>query len=81
MVATGIAYNFWLYELCDVYIVRSSIFQYATVTYYRTSVTGSYEAHVRRLSARGNSQVSAADTVYVPRPWLTLTPSLYAFRY
>lgn len=22
MAATGAAYNFWLYELCDVYIVR-----------------------------------------------------------
>ena len=28
MNATGAAYNFWLYELCDVYIVRHEVFDY-----------------------------------------------------
>ena len=28
MNATGAAYNFWLYELCDVYIVRGRAIEY-----------------------------------------------------
>ena len=44
MVATNAAYNFWLYELCDVYIVCS--FQHFLNTLLK-EVTGSYETNDR----------------------------------
>ena len=38
MAATNVAYNFWLYELCDVYIVR----------YYRPSAPNHAEYYFRK---------------------------------
>ena len=48
MLTTTSAYNFWLYELCDVYIVSSPTFAYDPNEIYNAS-PGSDETHDRRV--------------------------------
>ncbi len=49
MVATSAAYNFWLYELCDVYIV-GFIFDLTRMSFHSVSVfSGSDETNDGRV--------------------------------
>ena len=45
MAATNVLYNFWLYELCDVYIVRPLFLLPFTMSLSCHTITGSYEAY------------------------------------
>ena len=75
MAATNAVYNFWLYELCDVYIVSTlangSLCQ-------NNTLIGSNETHDRRISFTCYTQIRSADTLHVPRLWLTSLASFHA---
>lgn len=45
MLATSATYNFWLYELCDVYIVRNLVAQVPAMSLTPNLLTGSNEAY------------------------------------
>jgi len=77
MAATNAAYNFWLYELCDVYIVRH---------HYRASAslltagvkTGSDEAHDRPICAHKIPNLSSTDALHMSGSWTPAAASIYA---
>jgi hypothetical protein len=65
MLATSAAYNFWLYELCDVYIVRCfETGLFIPVLPYSLH-SGSNETHDRRNRFRNNKEVCAEYLVYL----------------
>ena len=66
MNATGAAYNFWLYELCDVYIVRPSHSPMSRSVLIKGMLSaGSDEADDGRGCIGDGTQVGAADTLHV----------------
>ena len=79
MAATNAVYNFWLYELCDVYIVR---FRVRVLASWLTAdvKSGSYETDDRPLRPRKNTHFSSTDTLHMSRPWSTAVTPFHAFR-
>jgi hypothetical protein len=45
MAATTAVYNFWLYELCDVFIVCSSFIPVKSLEFTKNVIVGSDETH------------------------------------
>ena len=77
MAATNALYNFWLYELCDVYIVRQF---FPVIQLVAKRRLGSDEAYDGSQCICGNAHLSAADALYVPGPRTASAPSFHAFR-
>ena len=77
MAATNALYNFWLYELCDAYIVghfpRASPSQPAL-----SGGLGSDEADDGSHCSCGNAHLGAADALYVSGSRTAPAPSLQA---
>ena len=76
MAATNAVYNFWLYELCDVYIV--STLANGSLCHKFNTLIGSNETYDRRISFTSYTQISSADTLHVPRLWLASLASFHA---
>jgi hypothetical protein len=77
MMATTSSYNFWLYELCDVYIV-SFLTQTLCTGVLKVSPTGSNEAYDGRVRSYRYPKVCSTDIVHVSRLWLAPSTSLHA---
>lgn len=75
MAATNAVYNFWLYELCDVYIV--STLANGSLRQNNTLI-GSNETYDGRISFTSYTQIRSADTLHVPRLWLASLASFHA---
>jgi len=79
MAATNAVYNFWLYELCDVYIVRHLFSSWASWLTADAKL-GSYETHDRPLGTNKNPHLGPADALHMSGPWFTAATSFHAFR-
>jgi len=80
MMATSAAYNFWLYELCDVYIVRHAMTDDQGVSIL-TLCIGSNEAYVGRVCIAGDKKIRPADVIHVFGQWTSPSSSIHAFRH
>ena len=62
MAATNVAYNFWLYELCDVYIVSRQ----RDPNHMAHLRVGSHETDDRPIRHGGDAAVSPEHVVHLP---------------
>jgi isoleucyl-tRNA synthetase len=79
MAATNAVYNFWLYELCDVYIVRR--FFGCRISWVDSGTkSGSYETYDRLLCTSENPRLGPADALHMSRPWSATATPFHAIR-
>ena len=79
MAATTAIYNFWLYELCDVYIV--CLLHYLQGNTHDNYFTGGNETNVRSHCPSKDPRFGTADTLHVSRLWPQAPAPIHAFRY
>lgn len=79
MAATNAVYNFWLYELCDVYIVSAS--HLARNGRSLMENIGSYEAYDGANCACGDSRFFSADSIPLLGLRLAASSPLHAVRH
>lgn len=79
MNATAEAYNFWLYEICDVYIVRlSQPHSSVTSLIHVQRFTGSYQAHDGPFRSCRGKTFGAEHALHCSRQRFAIAASLYA---
>jgi hypothetical protein len=84
MAATNAAYNFWLYELCDVYIVRTFPLYLQNMALFMRhpfGLLGGDEAYDGRVLPHCNTQVCTTDAIYLFGPWFAFASPLHALRH
>ena len=79
MAATNVAYNFWLYELCDVYIVSYIHLVPKNIPY--CLFAGGDEAYDGSFSLGHNARLSSTNALHVLGPWPPPAASIHAFRH
>lgn len=81
MMVTSSAYNFWLYELCDVYIV-GLLYSISTLIWFADYyLPGSNETDDRRVCACCHSELSSSNTLHMSRLWPSPFASFDAVRH
>lgn len=84
LLATNAVYNFWLYELCDVFIVSLLIVIYQLSCHFAQSCSdesGSDEAHDGRLCISRDQTICSKHPVHLLGSWPTTVASLHALRH
>jgi hypothetical protein len=79
MNATNAAYNFWLYELCDVYIV-GDMYLFFICMAFSWRFTGSHETHDRRQCPGCCEEVCSANSLHLLGLWSEVASPLHAVR-
>lgn len=74
MAATNSVYNFWLYELCDVYIVSCAFY----ILYFHFMFVGSNETNDGRFRTARRSEIRSGHIIFMSRPRLKVVASFHA---
>lgn len=75
--ATNVVYNFWLHELCDVYIVSCPVESSSAVLH---QISGSDETYDRRISLFFHQEIGTTNAVHLFGLRPKAAPPFYAFR-